>query len=132
MTDATAAAPTSPPPPTTPPSAYIPSGTNATAAPTANTPEWRSLGPAADPQDATSPGHVTGVSRVALIRPSSRAGPLNGRFPSAEKKKKKKKLSCAAFKDLDECRNKIPPLHSGYGLYNPDAATLYHCNCTSR
>ncbi|XP_068609406.1 group 3 secretory phospholipase A2 [Brachionichthys hirsutus] len=42
------------------------------------------------------------------------------------------KLSCDAFKDLDQCRNKILPLHTRYGLNNPDATTLYHCNCTSR
>ncbi|XP_075946097.1 group 3 secretory phospholipase A2 [Anarhichas minor] len=41
-------------------------------------------------------------------------------------------LSCAVYKDLDECRNKILPQQKKYGLYNPEARTLYHCNCTSR
>ncbi|XP_068191064.1 group 3 secretory phospholipase A2 isoform X2 [Antennarius striatus] len=42
------------------------------------------------------------------------------------------KLSCAAFKDLDQCKNKILPLHTRYGVKNPDTTTMYHCNCTSR
>nr|XP_046230455.1 group 3 secretory phospholipase A2 [Scatophagus argus] len=41
-------------------------------------------------------------------------------------------LQCAAFKDLDECRNKILPQRSRYGLNNTEATTLYHCNCTTR
>lgn len=41
-------------------------------------------------------------------------------------------LSCAVYKDLDECRNKILPQQKKHGLYNPEARTLYHCNCTSR
>ncbi|XP_029300812.1 group 3 secretory phospholipase A2 [Cottoperca gobio] len=41
-------------------------------------------------------------------------------------------LSCAVYKDLDECRNKILPQRKRYGLHNPEARTLYHCNCTTR
>uniref|UniRef100_A0A8D0D702 phospholipase A2 n=1 Tax=Sander lucioperca TaxID=283035 RepID=A0A8D0D702_SANLU len=47
-------------------------------------------------------------------------------FPSTEKE-----LSCAVYKDLDECRNKILPQRKRYGLHNPDDRTLYHCNCTT-
>ncbi|XP_031157101.1 group 3 secretory phospholipase A2 isoform X1 [Sander lucioperca] len=43
-----------------------------------------------------------------------------------------KELSCAVYKDLDECRNKILPQRKRYGLHNPDDRTLYHCNCTTR
>ncbi|XP_074546099.1 group 3 secretory phospholipase A2 [Halichoeres trimaculatus] len=41
-------------------------------------------------------------------------------------------MSCAVYKDLDDCRNKILPQQKRYGLYNLEARTLYHCNCTSR
>ncbi|KAM6901434.1 group 3 secretory phospholipase A2 [Lycodopsis pacificus] len=41
-------------------------------------------------------------------------------------------LSCAVYKDLDECSNKILPQQNKHGLDNPEARTLYHCNCTSR
>ncbi|XP_051267766.1 group 3 secretory phospholipase A2 [Dicentrarchus labrax] len=41
-------------------------------------------------------------------------------------------LSCAVYKDLDACRNKILPQQRRYGLHNPEATTLYHCNCTTR
>lgn len=41
-------------------------------------------------------------------------------------------LSCDVYKDLDECKTKILPRESKYGLYNREAATLYHCNCTGR
>ncbi|XP_059214361.1 group 3 secretory phospholipase A2 [Centropristis striata] len=41
-------------------------------------------------------------------------------------------LSCSVYKDLDLCRNKILPQKKRYGLYNPEARTLYHCNCTDR
>lgn len=40
--------------------------------------------------------------------------------------------ACSVYRDLDECGTTIPPLQSRFGLHNPDAATLYHCNCTSR
>ncbi|KAM9338722.1 group 3 secretory phospholipase A2 [Symphorus nematophorus] len=43
-----------------------------------------------------------------------------------------KQLSCAVYKDLDECRNKILPQQRGFGLHNLEDKTLYHCNCTSR
>ncbi|KAL7376732.1 hypothetical protein ABVT39_014732 [Epinephelus coioides] len=43
-----------------------------------------------------------------------------------------KQLSCAIYKDLDKCRDKILPQQKRYGLHNPEAKTLYHCNCTSR
>ncbi|KAK9532217.1 hypothetical protein VZT92_009614 [Zoarces viviparus] len=41
-------------------------------------------------------------------------------------------LSCGVYKDLDKCRKKILPQQKKHGLYNPEARTLYHCNCTSR
>ncbi|XP_045923786.1 group 3 secretory phospholipase A2 [Micropterus dolomieu] len=41
-------------------------------------------------------------------------------------------LTCAVYKDLDDCRNKILPHQKRYGLRNPEATTLYHCNCTTR
>eukprot|EP00066_Takifugu_rubripes_P003112 XP_003965461.2 PREDICTED: group 3 secretory phospholipase A2 [Takifugu rubripes] len=40
--------------------------------------------------------------------------------------------ACSLYRDLDQCGTKIPPLQNRFGLHNPDAATLYHCNCTSR
>lgn len=40
--------------------------------------------------------------------------------------------ACSVYRDLDECGTKIPPLQNRFGLHNPDASTLYHCNCTSR
>ncbi|XP_033978702.1 group 3 secretory phospholipase A2 [Trematomus bernacchii] len=43
-----------------------------------------------------------------------------------------KQLSCAVYKDLDECRNKIPPQQERHGLHNTEARTMYHCNCTTR
>ncbi|XP_073334652.1 group 3 secretory phospholipase A2 isoform X2 [Pagrus major] len=41
-------------------------------------------------------------------------------------------LSCDVYKDLDECKNKILPQQTRYGLQNQEATTLYHCNCTTR
>lgn len=41
-------------------------------------------------------------------------------------------LSCAVYKDLDNCKTKILPQQRGYGLHNTEATTLYHCNCTTR
>lgn len=41
-------------------------------------------------------------------------------------------LSCAVYKDLDNCKTKILPQQRGYGLHNTEATTLYHCNCTIR
>ncbi|XP_063745126.1 group 3 secretory phospholipase A2 isoform X2 [Eleginops maclovinus] len=43
-----------------------------------------------------------------------------------------KQLSCAVYKDLDQCRNKIHPQQKSYGLSNTEARTMYHCNCTTR
>ncbi|XP_070781120.1 group 3 secretory phospholipase A2-like [Enoplosus armatus] len=43
-----------------------------------------------------------------------------------------KQLSCSVYKDLDECTDKILPQQQRYGLHNPEATTLYHCNCTAR
>ncbi|XP_070780223.1 group 3 secretory phospholipase A2-like [Enoplosus armatus] len=43
-----------------------------------------------------------------------------------------KQLSCSVFKDLDECTDKILPQQQRHGLHNPEATTLYHCNCTAR
>uniref|UniRef100_A0A3Q3M1P8 Phospholipase A2 group III n=1 Tax=Mastacembelus armatus TaxID=205130 RepID=A0A3Q3M1P8_9TELE len=41
-------------------------------------------------------------------------------------------LSCDVYKALDECRNRILPQQTKYGLHNPEPRTLYHCNCTTR
>lgn len=41
-------------------------------------------------------------------------------------------LSCAVYKDLDNCKTKILPRQRGYGLHNTEATTLYHCTCTTR
>ncbi|CAJ1070059.1 group 3 secretory phospholipase A2 [Xyrichtys novacula] len=41
-------------------------------------------------------------------------------------------VSCAVYKDLDDCRNKILPQQKRFGLHNLETRTLYHCNCTSR
>nr|XP_057913090.1 group 3 secretory phospholipase A2 [Doryrhamphus excisus] len=40
--------------------------------------------------------------------------------------------SCSAFKILDECRDKIPPKKTRYGLFNSESKMVYHCRCTSR
>ncbi|XP_054613504.1 group 3 secretory phospholipase A2 isoform X4 [Dunckerocampus dactyliophorus] len=40
--------------------------------------------------------------------------------------------SCSAFKILDECREKIPPKMTRFGLFNSESKTVYHCSCTSR
>lgn len=40
--------------------------------------------------------------------------------------------SCAAYKDLDDCKAKILPRQRRYGFHNTEAQTLYHCNCTTR
>uniref|UniRef100_A0A3Q3WSW3 phospholipase A2 n=1 Tax=Mola mola TaxID=94237 RepID=A0A3Q3WSW3_MOLML len=42
-----------------------------------------------------------------------------------------KQLSCADYKVLDECKTKLLPKQRRYGLRNPEAMTLYHCNCTT-
>ncbi|XP_040012640.1 group 3 secretory phospholipase A2 isoform X2 [Xiphias gladius] len=39
--------------------------------------------------------------------------------------------SCDIYKDLDVCREKIPPQQRRYGLHNLEPRTLYHCNCTA-
>ncbi|XP_063336615.1 group 3 secretory phospholipase A2 [Pelmatolapia mariae] len=41
-------------------------------------------------------------------------------------------MSCGIYKDIDECRDKIPSQHEKYGFYNQEPKTLYHCNCTVR
>uniref|UniRef100_I3KDQ7 phospholipase A2 n=1 Tax=Oreochromis niloticus TaxID=8128 RepID=I3KDQ7_ORENI len=41
-------------------------------------------------------------------------------------------MSCGIYKDIDECRDKIPPQHEKYGFHNQEPKTLYHCNCTVR
>ncbi|XP_020508604.2 group 3 secretory phospholipase A2 [Labrus bergylta] len=43
-----------------------------------------------------------------------------------------RQTSCAVYKDLDCCRNKILPRQKRFGLHNLETRTLYHCNCTSR
>ncbi|XP_043952592.1 group 3 secretory phospholipase A2 [Gambusia affinis] len=40
--------------------------------------------------------------------------------------------SCAPYKELDECKNKILPRQRKYGLHNTETGTLFHCNCTAR
>lgn len=45
---------------------------------------------------------------------------------------KEKQLSCADYKVLDECKTKLLPKERRFGLHNPEAMTLYHCNCTTR
>ncbi|XP_061732036.1 group 3 secretory phospholipase A2 [Nerophis ophidion] len=42
------------------------------------------------------------------------------------------KGSCSVFKILDECRDKIPPKRTRYGLFNSESKTMYHCHCTRR
>lgn len=39
---------------------------------------------------------------------------------------------CAAYKYLDECRNRILPLQRKYDFSNNEPRTMYHCNCTER
>ncbi|XP_055009709.1 group 3 secretory phospholipase A2 isoform X2 [Boleophthalmus pectinirostris] len=40
--------------------------------------------------------------------------------------------SCAVFKYLDECENRILPLQRKYGFHSNEPRTMYHCNCTNR
>ncbi|XP_061783136.1 group 3 secretory phospholipase A2 isoform X2 [Nerophis lumbriciformis] len=42
------------------------------------------------------------------------------------------KGSCSVFKLLDECRDKIPPKKTRFGLFNSESKTMYHCRCTRR
>ncbi|XP_042182280.1 group 3 secretory phospholipase A2 [Oncorhynchus tshawytscha] len=39
---------------------------------------------------------------------------------------------CDVYRDLDDCRFKIPAHQKRYSLLNPEPRTLFHCNCTSR
>uniref|UniRef100_A0A3P9BLR5 phospholipase A2 n=1 Tax=Maylandia zebra TaxID=106582 RepID=A0A3P9BLR5_9CICH len=41
-------------------------------------------------------------------------------------------MSCGIYKDIDECRDKIPSQHEKYGFYNQEPKTLYHCNLASQ
>uniref|UniRef100_A0AAV2IW49 Phospholipase A2-like central domain-containing protein n=1 Tax=Knipowitschia caucasica TaxID=637954 RepID=A0AAV2IW49_KNICA len=76
------------------------------------------------------------------IPPSSRDAPVrasllptrsrNQSLPLPDAYITEKQDSCAVYKYLDECRNRILPLQRKYGFLNNESRTMYHCNCTSR
>ncbi|KAG9342565.1 hypothetical protein JZ751_015988 [Albula glossodonta] len=52
--------------------------------------------------------------------------------PVEDNWQKDKLQPCDCYKHLDECRLKIPPGETRFGLQNLEHKTLYHCNCTHR
>ncbi|CAB1352209.1 unnamed protein product [Coregonus sp. 'balchen'] len=90
-------------------------------------------------QSSTS-GPVTSASAsgpaLALASP---AEPTNHNDLTRPKSKqdaastgKQRVYVCDVYRDLDDCRFKIPPHQKRYSLLNPEPRTLFHCNCTSR
>lgn len=67
--------------------------------------------------------HVSEVFQFAFLRRCNRSE--LSRWTESQ-------LSCSVYKDLDECKNKILPQQTRYGIQNQESTTLYHCNCTTR
>ncbi|XP_072311012.1 group 3 secretory phospholipase A2 [Eucyclogobius newberryi] len=90
--------------------------------------------------ESTAPTHltqiisITPVSTDMPVRASpvlpTRAPQLSLPLPDAYVTEKQN--FCAAYKYLDECRNRILPLQRKYGFHNSEPRTMYHCNCTNR
>ncbi|XP_019134216.1 group 3 secretory phospholipase A2 [Larimichthys crocea] len=111
----TAAASTVPTPSTNSPSSSIMRVTNATI----------STVPIA-PQGPTRPVPESGNDLEDTLPTRKRV------LPELDADSAEKQLSCAVYKDLDKCRNKILPQQRRYGLQNQESTTMYHCNCTTR
>ncbi|CAL8318305.1 unnamed protein product [Lota lota] len=58
---------------------------------------------------------------------TDKPGVLNGQVANTSQE-----LSCEVYRELDQCRARIRPQQSRYGLLNLDPRTLYHCSCTKR
>ncbi|XP_026153714.1 group 3 secretory phospholipase A2 [Mastacembelus armatus] len=99
------------------------------------------------PDNSTSHPQLLPVTTAASITPVSSGGPagsapgagnhLQDTSPAKNQTRTdaaitKEQLSCDVYKALDECRNRILPQQTKYGLHNPEPRTLYHCNCTTR
>nr|XP_023996062.1 group 3 secretory phospholipase A2-like [Salvelinus alpinus] len=96
----------------------------------------------------TSPTSTTGTA-TAIGTQSSTSGPASALASPAEPTHhngltlpksnqdaaspgKQHVYVCDVYRDLDDCRFKIPPHQKRYSLLNPEPRTLFHCNCTSR
>ncbi|XP_068430607.1 group 3 secretory phospholipase A2 isoform X2 [Clinocottus analis] len=77
-------------------------------------------------------GTSNSTGAAASTSPPEGLGGVGNTLPTWLNITEKQQSECAIFKELDECRNKIRPQQKKYGLFNPEARTLYHCNCTSR
>ncbi|XP_055369303.1 group 3 secretory phospholipase A2 isoform X2 [Betta splendens] len=105
-------------------------------------PTSASTGPS--PPPSASITTVTNATTSSIHSSSAPTGPGSERTDTADVLSPAKRLTeqdsdsaarpsaCGVYKDLDKCRNKIPPGESRFGLDNAEARTLYHCNCTSR
>uniref|UniRef100_A0A8C3A024 phospholipase A2 n=1 Tax=Cyclopterus lumpus TaxID=8103 RepID=A0A8C3A024_CYCLU len=78
--------------------------------------------------NTTAPTEVVWTSNSTAAAASTLPPPSR----SSHSASGKRRSECGVYKDLDGCRNKILPQQKKYGLHNPEARTLYHCNCTSR
>uniref|UniRef100_A0A8C4EUB1 phospholipase A2 n=1 Tax=Dicentrarchus labrax TaxID=13489 RepID=A0A8C4EUB1_DICLA len=81
---------------------------------------------------STVPTPSASITPVSSVTTSSVSSTSEGPTGTAPESGDHEQLSCAVYKDLDACRNKILPQQRRYGLHNPEATTLYHCNCTTR
>lgn len=61
-----------------------------------------------------------------------RTDELENTLSTREQDAAESQLSCSVYKDLDECKSKILPQQTRYGIQNQESTTLYHCNCTTR
>ncbi|TDH02363.1 hypothetical protein EPR50_G00172240 [Perca flavescens] len=82
--------------------------------------------------NTTIPTDSINAAAFTAPTPSTRNTLPTKKLTQSELDITEKQLSCAVYKDLDQCRNKILPQRKRYGLHNPDDRTLYHCNCTTR
>ncbi|XP_040915033.1 group 3 secretory phospholipase A2 isoform X2 [Toxotes jaculatrix] len=111
----TAAASTVPTPSTGSPSASITPATSVTTSTVTNTAE-RPTGSVTESRN--NPEYTSPIENRTVTEPEAAITET--------------RLSCGLYKDLDECRNKVLPQQTRYGLHNPGSGTLYHCNCTTR
>ncbi|KAF7216801.1 group 3 secretory phospholipase A2 isoform X1 [Nothobranchius furzeri] len=101
--------------------------------------------PAAPASSGGSPSITAAAHRpdsTALVRPKGSAPegkdelmvvPIKHQTDMSRYKNiSEEQMSCGVYKDLDECRSKIPPQQRRHGLQNSEDRTLYHCNCTTR
>ncbi|XP_070845377.1 group 3 secretory phospholipase A2 [Chaetodon trifascialis] len=111
----TAAASTVPASSASPTSASITPDTNVTTSTVSNAPE-EPAGPVPESGDSLE-------STLSTRKPT---------LTELDAEITEEQLSCAVYKDLDQCKSKILPQQRRYGLHNPEVTTLYHCNCTAR